>query len=199
MFPGYVWQSQRCDSYQKACIPSWGGNRGSGPSTHPSGEVLACLLLPKRVFKCQFLYVWKFFCEVGLSQLWCIDLALGVECRVVRSGTQQCDTPSERASWYVYSGAICALSKAISEAISGCAASAGAPQITEFTVMGYPPLLLSDKISSSYLLPLLALRLLMPQSVCLLSCIRQVQQGHRLHYPPRDFSHISSKRNIRWI
>ena len=57
----------------------------------------------------------------------------------------------------------------------------GAPQITEFTVMGYSPLLLSDKISSSYLLPLLALRLLMPQSVCLLSCIRQVQQGHRLH------------------
>jgi len=67
-----------------------------------------------------------------------------MECRVVRSGTQQCDTPSEWASWYVYSGAICALSKAISEAISGCAAST-APQITEFTVMGYPPLLLSDK------------------------------------------------------
>ena len=36
----------------------------------------------------------------------------------------------------------------------------GAPQITEFTVMGCPPLLWSDKISSSYLLPLLALRLL---------------------------------------
>ena len=54
------------------------------------------------------------------------------------------------------------------------------PQITEFTVMGYPPLLLSGKVSTSYLLPLLALRLLTPQSVCLSSCIRQVQQGHRL-------------------
>ena len=50
--------------------------------------------------------------------------------------------------------------------------------------MGYPPLLLSDKISTSYLLLLLALQLLMPQSVCLLSCIRQVQQGHRLHTVP---------------
>ena len=48
-----------------------------------------------------------------------------------------------------------------------------------------PPLLLSDKISSSYLLLLLALRLLTPQSVCLLSCIRQVQQGHRLHQVSR--------------
>jgi len=27
-------------------------------------------------------------------------LALGMECRVVRSGTQQCDTPMEGASWY---------------------------------------------------------------------------------------------------
>jgi len=72
---GYVWQSQRHDSYQKG-VPSWGGKRGSGPSTCPSGEVLAWLLLPKRVFKCQFLYVWKYFCEVGLSQLLCIDWLL---------------------------------------------------------------------------------------------------------------------------
>jgi len=61
----------------------------------------------------------------------------------------------------------------------------GAPQISEFTVMGYPPLLLSDKVSTSYLLPLLALWLLMPQSICLLSCIGQVQQGHRLHLPAK--------------
>jgi len=27
------------------------------------------------------------------------QLALGMECRVLRSGTQQCDTPSEPASW----------------------------------------------------------------------------------------------------
>jgi len=52
-------------------------------------------------------------------------LALGMECRVFRSETQQCDTPSEWASWYVHPVAICALSKAISEAISVCAASVG--------------------------------------------------------------------------
>ena len=67
---GYVWQSQRCNSYQKGVI-SWGRKRGSGPSTRPSGEVPAWLLLPKRVLKCQFLYVQKSFCEVGLSQLLC--------------------------------------------------------------------------------------------------------------------------------
>jgi len=33
--------------------------------------------------------------------------------------------------------------------------------------MGYPPLLLSDKISTSYLLPLLALRLLTTSVFCL--------------------------------
>jgi len=55
----------------------------------------------------------------GTKSIIVYRLALGMECRVVRSGTEQCDTPSERASWYVYSGAICALS----EAISGCAAS----------------------------------------------------------------------------
>jgi len=53
-----------------------GGKRGSGLSTRPSGEVLSWLLLPKRVFKCQFLYVWKSFCEVGLSQSLCIDWLL---------------------------------------------------------------------------------------------------------------------------
>jgi len=72
---GYAWQSQRRDSYKKG-VPSWGGKRGSGPSTCPSGEVLAWLLLPKRVFKCQFLNVWKSFCELELSQLLCIDWLL---------------------------------------------------------------------------------------------------------------------------
>ena len=38
------------------------------------------------------------------------------------------------------------------------------PQITGFTVMGYPPLLLSDKINTSQLLALLTLWLLMPES-----------------------------------
>jgi len=47
-------------------------------------------------------------------------LALGMECRVVRSRTQQFDTPVEPASCHVLPGAICSLSKAI----SGCRASA---------------------------------------------------------------------------
>jgi len=38
------------------------------------------------------------------------------------------------------------------------------PEITWFTVMGYPPVLLSDKISASPLLPLLTLQLLTPES-----------------------------------
>ena len=72
---GYVWQSQRRDSYQKG-VPAWGGKRHSGPSTRPSGKVLPWLLLPKRLLKCQVLYVWKSFCEVGLSQLLCVDCLL---------------------------------------------------------------------------------------------------------------------------
>jgi len=38
-------------------------------------------------------------------------LALGMECRVIRSGSRQFHTPSERASWYVLKGAICSLSE----------------------------------------------------------------------------------------
>jgi len=67
----------------------------------------------------------------------------------------------------------------------------GTPQITGFTVMGYPPLLLSDKISTSYLLPLLALGSWQPQFVCLLSCtLAQVQQGHRLQPSHQLFIYI---------
>jgi len=63
------------------------------------------------------------FLRGGTKLIIVYRLALGMECRVLRSGTQRFDTPLERASWYVHPGAICALSKAISEAISGCAAS----------------------------------------------------------------------------
>jgi len=49
-----------------------GGKRGSGSSTRPAGKVL----LPKRVLKCQLLYVLKFFGEVGLSELLSVDLLL---------------------------------------------------------------------------------------------------------------------------
>jgi len=52
------------------------GKEVQAPLTHLSGKVLAWLLLPKRVFKCQFLYVWKSFGEVGLSQLLCVHWLL---------------------------------------------------------------------------------------------------------------------------
>jgi len=89
----------------------------------------------QRQFQVPIFICLEIFLRVGTKSIIVYRLALGMECRVIRSGTQQCDTPSEQASCYVYSGAICALSKAISEAISG------SPQITEFTVKGYPPLL----------------------------------------------------------
>ena len=154
---GYVWQSQRCDSYQKG-VPSWGGMRGSGPSTHPSGEVLAWLLLPKRVINCQLLYVWKIFLRGGTKSIIVYWLALGMECRVVSSGTQQFDMPSERASWYALPGAICALSKAI----SGCTASTCPHRSLGLQWWAIPPYFCL--ISTSKLLPLLALQLLTPQS-----------------------------------
>ena len=143
---GYVWQSQRCDSYQKG-VPSWGEKRGSGPSTHPSGEVLAWLLLLKRVFKCQFLYVWKSFCKVGRSQLFIsIGSWHGIWCR------------QKHEKW---DSAVC---HAFGAGISVCASGGhlcfiwsnlwsnlwlrslrSAPQITWFTVVVYPPFLLSDR------------------------------------------------------
>jgi len=101
--------------------------------------------LPKKSFQVICLEI---FLRGGTKSIIVYRLALGMECHVVRSETQQWGTPLERASWYVHLGAICALSKAISEAISGCSLRR-APQTTWFTVMGYPPLLLSDKISTS--------------------------------------------------
>ena len=102
MFPGIRLTKSEARLLPKRRPFLRGAKRGSGLSTRPSGEVLAWLLLPKRVFKCQFLYVWKSFCEVRLSQLLCIDWLLAWNVVSVRSGTQQCDTPSERASWYVH-------------------------------------------------------------------------------------------------
>jgi len=152
---GYVWQSQRRDSYQKG-ISSWRVKRGSGSSARPSGKVLTWLLLPKRVFKCQFLYVWKIFLWGGTKSIIVYRLALGMECRVIRSGTQQCDTPAEWASWYALLGAICALS----EAVSGYTASAAPHRSLDWQWWAVPPYfcLISE------LLPLLTLQLLMPES-----------------------------------
>jgi len=92
---------------------------------NPSGEVLAFLLLPKRVFKCQFLYVWKSFCEVGLSQLLCMDWLLVWNVVSSEAGLSSVSRLRSGHLGMCYLGAICALSKAISEAISDCAASTG--------------------------------------------------------------------------
>ena len=110
---GYVWQSQKYDSYQKG-VPAWVGKRRSGFSICPSGKVLAWLLLPKRVFKCQFSYIWKSFGEVGLSQLLCVDWLLAWNVVSSQAGPQQFDTPMERASRYELPGATCFLCEAIS-------------------------------------------------------------------------------------
>jgi len=85
------------------------------------------------------------------------QLALGVGCWVVRSGTQQFDTPMEWASWYVLRGAKYLINlwlRGLRQLL----------EITWFTVMGYSPFLLSGKISTSQLLPLLTPRLLAPES-----------------------------------
>ena len=144
---GYVWQSQRRDSYQKG-VPSWGGKRGSGPSTRPSGEVLAWLLLPKRVFKCQFLYVWKSFCEVGLSQLLCIDWLLAWNVVSSEAGLSSVTRLQSGHLGMCIRGPLCFIQSNLWSNL-WLRSLRGTPQITGFTVMGYPPLLFSDKISTS--------------------------------------------------
>jgi len=62
----------------------------------------------------------EIFLRGGTKSTIMYQLALGMECCVFRSGTQQFDTPSEQASLYAHPGAICALS----EAIPGYVASA---------------------------------------------------------------------------
>ena len=79
---------------------------------------------PKESFQVPIFICLEIFLRGGTKSIIVYWLALGMEYHVVRSGTQQCDTPQEQASWYVHMGAICALSKAISEAISVCEASA---------------------------------------------------------------------------
>jgi len=127
----------------KRC-PFLGEKRGSGSSTRPSCKVLAWLLLPKRVFKCQFSYVWKSFCELGLSQLLCISwlLAWNVVCQ-----------KRDSAVWHAYGAGILACASRghlvfIQSNLWLCSLRR-TPQITWFTVMGCLPLLLSDKISAS--------------------------------------------------
>ena len=142
---GYVQQSQRRDSYQKG-VSSWWGKRGSGSSTHPSGKVLAWLLLPKRVVKCQFLCVWKIFLWGGTKSIIMCPLALVMECCVVTSGIQQFDMPMEWASWYALLGATCSLS----EETSDCAGSSAPHRSLSLQWWAIPPPPpLSERLSTS--------------------------------------------------
>ena len=150
---GYVWQSQRRDSYQKG-VPSWGGKRGAGPLTHLSGKLLVWLLLPKWV---PIFIRLKIFWRGGTKSAIKCPLALGMESCVLTSRTWQFDTPMEQASCYVLRGAKC-LSN-----IWLCGLH-HLPESTWFAMMGYPLFLLSDKISTSQLLPLLTPWLLVPES-----------------------------------
>jgi len=129
--------------------PFLGGKRGSGPLTRPSGDVLTWLLLPKRVSKCQFWYVWKSLGEVGLSQWFRVDWPLAW--RVVSS--QAGLGPTERASWYVLRGARCSSKPWLWVLL----------EITWFTVLGYPLFPLSGKRSAGQLLPLLTPQLSAPE------------------------------------
>jgi len=95
---------------------------------------------------------------MGLSQLLCVDWVLVWNVVSSEVGLWQFDMPLEWASWYVLKGTICFLS----EATSGCMASV--LEIIRFTMMGYPPFLLSDTISTSQLLPLFTPQLLTPES-----------------------------------
>ena len=100
MFPGILLTKSEARLLPKG-VPSWGRKRGSGPSTCLSGKVLAWILLPKRVFKCQFFIYLKMFLPSGTKSIIMCRLALGMESCVVTSRTQQLNTPLERASWYM--------------------------------------------------------------------------------------------------
>ena len=162
MLPGIRLTKSEARLLPKRCL-FLGGERGSGPSTRPSGEVLAWLLLPKRVFKCQYLYVWKIFLRGGTKSIIVYRLALGMECHVLRSGTRQCDAFGAGILVCVLGGQLFFVQSNPSSNL-WLRSLHDAQQITGFTVMGYAPLLLSDKISTSYLPPLLFLRLLTSQS-----------------------------------
>jgi len=80
---------------QQKGVPSWGRKRGLGPSTCQVRFLLGSSS-PKRVFKCQFLYVLKYFGKVGLSQLLRVDWLLAWSVLSSQAGA----SPMEWASWY---------------------------------------------------------------------------------------------------
>jgi len=130
--------------------------------TRPSGEVLTWLLLPKRVFKRQFLYVWKSFCKVGLCQSLCIDWLLAWN--VVSSGVRLSSVTRLRSRHL----GTCVRGPPVlypKQSLKQSLAAQPPQRPTDHLVYSDGPSpLLSGKISTSSSLPLLSLWLLTPQS-----------------------------------
>ena len=103
---------------------------------------------PKESFQVPVILCFKIFWWGGTKWIMMCRLALGMECCVITSWTQQFDTHMERASWHMLKGAKCLSSLWLCSLCQG-------REITWFTMVGYRPFLLSDKISTSQLLPLL--------------------------------------------
>jgi len=98
----------------------------------------------QREFSSANFYVWKSFCEVGLSQLLCIDWLL-----VWNVVSSEAGLSSLTRLWSRHLG-MCIRGPSVlypkqSLKQSLAAQRLRAPHITGFIVMDYPPLLLSDK------------------------------------------------------
>ena len=112
------------------------------PSTCLLGRVLTLFLLPKRVFKCQSLYVWKSLCEVGLSQFLCIDWLLAWNVVSPEAGLSSLTHLWSRHLGMRFRGRLFFVQSNLWLPGLHCS-----PQITWFTMVGYRPLPLSDKHS----------------------------------------------------
>ena len=140
---GYVWQSQRHNSYQKG-VPSWGVSEVKARQLSHQVRYLLGSSSQREFSGARFytsenlLARWR----GGTKSIIVCRLALGMECRVVRSRTWQFNTPSEQVSSYVLRGQMFFIRSNLWLRSLRCT-----PQIPWFTVMGYPPLLLSDKRS----------------------------------------------------
>ena len=158
MFPGIRLTKSGARLLPKRC-PFLGGEKRFR-HVDPSVRWSYCLAPPpKESFQVPVFICFNIFLRGGSKSIIVYRLARGMECIVVRSGTQQFDLPVERASWYALPGGHLLFIRSNFWLRS----LRSAPQITWFTVKGYPPWVLSDKISTSQLLPWLTLRLLAPQ------------------------------------
>ena len=138
----YVWQSQRRDSYQKGVLSS--GEREIR-AYWPIRQVRFSLgFSTQGGFQVPVFIGLKIFSWGGTKSIIMCHFALGMVCCVVGSGTQQFNTLSEQASWYVLRGGhvFFIWSNLWLRSLHRI------PEITWFTVMGCPPLLLSDKCKS---------------------------------------------------